>query len=65
VGVWIGLDWLRTGTGECVDEPSGSCAKELVSQYSGRKIPARFGKVTVRVKKMERARGKHDDQQSV
>jgi hypothetical protein len=31
----IGFDWLRTGTGagccECGDEPSGSCAKELVS----------------------------------
>jgi hypothetical protein len=34
-GVWIGFDWLRTGTGggrdECGDEPSGSCATELVS----------------------------------
>jgi hypothetical protein len=33
--VWIGFDWLRTGTGggccECGDEPSGSCATELVS----------------------------------
>jgi hypothetical protein len=35
LGVWIGFDWLRTGTGggcrECGDEPSGSCATELVS----------------------------------
>jgi hypothetical protein len=34
-GVWIGFDWLRTGTVavccECGDEPSGSCATELVS----------------------------------
>jgi hypothetical protein len=34
-GVWIGFDWLRTGTGasccECGDEPSGSCATESVS----------------------------------
>jgi hypothetical protein len=32
-GVWIGFDWLRTGTGccECGDEPSGSCTTELVS----------------------------------
>jgi hypothetical protein len=30
-GVWIGFDLLRTGTGcECGDEPSGSCATELV-----------------------------------
>jgi hypothetical protein len=31
-GVWIGFDWLRTGTSccECGDKPSGSCAKELV-----------------------------------
>jgi hypothetical protein len=33
-GVWIGFDWLRTGTGggccECGDEPLGSCATELV-----------------------------------
>jgi hypothetical protein len=33
-GVWIGFDWLRTGTGggccECGDEPSGSCATDLV-----------------------------------
>jgi hypothetical protein len=32
--VWIGFDWLRTGTGggccECGDEPSGYCATELV-----------------------------------
>jgi hypothetical protein len=33
--VWIGFDWLRTGAGcyECGDEPSGSCATELVSWY--------------------------------
>jgi hypothetical protein len=32
LGAWIGFDWLRTGTGGgCVDEPSGSCATELVS----------------------------------
>jgi hypothetical protein len=35
LGVWIGFDWLRTGTGggccECGDEPSGSCATELVN----------------------------------
>jgi hypothetical protein len=35
-GVWIGFDWLRTGTGGglfcvCGDEPSSSCATELVS----------------------------------
>jgi hypothetical protein len=32
-GVWIGFDWLRTGTGGGMlcDEPSGSCATELVS----------------------------------
>jgi hypothetical protein len=34
-GVWIGFDWLRTGTGtgccECGDEPLGSCATQLVS----------------------------------
>jgi hypothetical protein len=36
LGVWIGFDWLR-GQGpvasccECGDEPSGSCATELVS----------------------------------
>jgi hypothetical protein len=34
LGVWIGFDWLRTGTKagccECGDEPSGSCATELV-----------------------------------
>jgi hypothetical protein len=31
--VWIGLDWLRIGTGGCClcgDEPSGPCATELV-----------------------------------
>jgi hypothetical protein len=35
LGVWIGFDWLRTGSGggrcERGDEPSGSCATELVS----------------------------------
>jgi hypothetical protein len=35
LGVWIGLDWLRqgpvAGCCECGDEPSGSCATELVS----------------------------------
>jgi hypothetical protein len=34
LGVWIGFDWLRTGTVgccECGDEPSGSFATELVS----------------------------------
>jgi hypothetical protein len=34
-GVWIGFDWLRAGPVagccECGDEPSGSCATELVS----------------------------------
>jgi hypothetical protein len=35
--VWTGFDWLRIGTsgglccGECGDEPSGSCATELVT----------------------------------
>jgi hypothetical protein len=31
--VWIGFDCLRTGTGggRCGDEPSGSCATELVT----------------------------------
>jgi hypothetical protein len=35
--VWIGLDWTGSGQGpvagccECGDEPSGSCATELVS----------------------------------
>jgi hypothetical protein len=33
-GVWIGFDWLRmepvAGYCECGDEPSGSCATELV-----------------------------------
>jgi len=24
VGVWTGSSWLRIGTGECGDEPSGS-----------------------------------------
>jgi hypothetical protein len=36
-GVWIGFDWLMTGTGgglfERGDEPSDSCATELVSYY--------------------------------
>jgi hypothetical protein len=35
LGVWIGFDWLRqgpvAGCCECGDEPSGSCATELVS----------------------------------
>jgi hypothetical protein len=34
-GVWIGFGWLRieqvVGCCECGDEPSGSCATELVS----------------------------------
>jgi hypothetical protein len=31
-GVWIGFDWLKTGTGGgLLYEPSGSCATELVS----------------------------------
>jgi hypothetical protein len=34
LGVWIGFDWLRIGLAagccECGDEPSGSCATELV-----------------------------------
>jgi hypothetical protein len=32
-GMWIGFDWLRIRTGSCDfgDEPSGSCATELVS----------------------------------
>jgi hypothetical protein len=33
--------------------------------YSGRKITASFGNVTVRGEKMERARGKHDGEESV
>jgi hypothetical protein len=37
--VWIGFDWLRTGTSgglfcECGDEPSGACATELISKSS-------------------------------
>jgi hypothetical protein len=31
LGVWIGFDWLRIWIGECGDEPSGSCATELVN----------------------------------
>jgi hypothetical protein len=33
-GVWIGFNWLSIGTGGgllCGDEPSGSCATELVN----------------------------------
>jgi hypothetical protein len=36
-GGWIIFDWLRIGTGdccECGDEPSGSCATELLSLVS-------------------------------
>jgi hypothetical protein len=39
-GVWIRFDWLRigpvAGCCECGDEPSGSCATELVSYYTQR-----------------------------
>jgi hypothetical protein len=28
--LWIGFDWLRIGN-SCGDEPSGSCASELVT----------------------------------
>jgi hypothetical protein len=35
LGVWIGFEWLRTGTGggccECGDESLGSCATEFNS----------------------------------
>jgi hypothetical protein len=38
LGMWIGFDWLRTGLVagccECGDEPSGSCATELVGSSS-------------------------------
>jgi hypothetical protein len=46
-GVWIGFDWLRTGTGggccECGYEPSGFCSTELVSylQKVGELVPHR------------------------
>jgi hypothetical protein len=37
-GVWIGFDWLRTGSCECSDEPSGSCAMELVCEEPGSSV---------------------------
>jgi hypothetical protein len=43
---------------------ASSSAKKYLS-YSGRKITANLGNVTVRGEKMERARGKHDGEESV
>jgi hypothetical protein len=47
LGLWIGFDWLRIGTGgggccECGDEPSGSCAKESELCLNCSFLPYRF-----------------------